>query len=229
MALTLVVAKTAISSDGGTITIEDQTGSGATGYGGSNPARSALFLKLYVTLKKSTGDEQITVDSYNEQTVTTWSVAITEDGYYEIYMFAAPAFNGATAYTTAYVVYDSGTDKFYSSVEGGTHATITDTLYWTPVTDVSQLKAAIAAGQATAYYDVYEYIELYNSRVSKARAYIAEDCCSENASCGTSLYQKIRNLIDGAAINEAITAYAKAQTIVEQVQSLSEQIDPSEE
>lgn len=236
MANILKVEKESISADGLTLTIGDNTGNydvttNPGGYGAPNDVRSDLYLKLFVTLKKTSGDEQITVSAYNENTADTWTVGITEDGYYEIYLYACKVWSAVITYAANQVVYYASTDKFYYSIAGGNLNNLpTDTGDWTEVTDVSQLKAAIATSQANTYADVYEYIELYNSRVIKARAYYQEDgSCGKCGSCGTSLYQKIRNLVDGAAINEALTAYARAQVQVEEIQALAQEVENNEE
>jgi hypothetical protein len=230
MALELLVEKDSISADCGTIVYKDNTGSydvttNPTGYGAPNETRANLYIKFFLTLKKTVGDEQITLPTYISNTVTQWSVTVTEDGYYEAYMFATIAYAGGTTYGLSHVIYDIATDTFYKSLSAGnTGNAVTDATWWEAVTDVDELKAAITASQPDAYADVYEHIELCNSRICKTKAYIQEDdSCS--CVCGTSRYAKIRDLIDGADINGSITAFAKAQSIVEEIQGQCDCVD----
>lgn len=230
MALVLKIEKSSISSDCLTIVYSDNTGSynvttNPSGYGAPNPARNTLYLKLFLTLKKTVGDEQITVPAYNENTVTQWSLTLSEDGYYEAYMFAALAYAGGTTYALADIVYDAGTDLFYKSLSAGNIGNaVTNATFWTAVTEVDELKAAIAASTTVGYAAVKEHIELCNSRICKTKAYLKEDGCDPCA-MGNTRYNKIRNLIDGADINGSITAYSKAQVIVEEIQGQCDCID----
>lgn len=229
MALVLKIEKDSISSDCLTIVYKDNTGNynastNVGGYGAPNETRANLYLKLFLTLKKTVGDEQITVAAYNENTVTQWSITLSEDGYYEAYMFGALAYAGGTTYALADVVYSAAQDAFYKSLSAGNVGNaVTNATFWTAVTDVDELKAAIAASTTVGYADVYEHIELCNSRICKTKAYLKEDGCDENP--GTIRYNKIRNLIDGADINGSISAFAKAQAVVEEIQGQCDCID----
>lgn len=237
MALTLVVTKSTISSDCGTLTIIDNTGdydasSNTGGYGSPNETRANLYLKLFLTLKKSDGDEAISIDAYNENTAASWAITITEDGYYEAYLFGCLAWSSGTTFSLNEVTYSSATDKFYYSLQNSnTNNAVTDTDWWAEVTDVSSLKAAIAASQSDAYADVYEWIETCNSRVCKARAYLSKDCgCSDNTGgceCNEK-FDQVRYLIDGVDIHSALGTYAKGQTIIETIQGLCNCIEDSD-
>ena len=97
--IVLKVEKGSISADCLTLTIDDNTGvydagTNTGGYGSPNDERNTLYLKLLVTLKKTAGDEVITVDAYNDLTVTTWDVTIAEDGRYELFLFACLIYAG---------------------------------------------------------------------------------------------------------------------------------------
>ena len=229
MALILKVEKDSISSDCTTIIYKDNTGNyditnNTGGYGAPNETRANLYLKFFLTLKKTIGDEQITIPSYNENTVTQWNVSLVEDGYYEAYLFASQAYLVGTTYALADIVFDTVTDTFYKSLlVGNIGNAVTNATYWKAVTEVDELKAAINAPTAVGYADFYEHIELCNSRICKTKAYLKEDGCDENPS--TIRYNKIRNLIDGADINGSITAFSKAQAIIEEIQGQCDCID----
>ena len=229
MALEILTEKDNISSDCGTILYKDNTGAydvttNPTGYGAPNATRASLYLKFFLTLKTTSGDEQITVPAYNANSVTQWSIPLTQDGYYEAYVFGTLVYAGGTTYALGSVIYHVGTNEFYKSLTAGNLGNaVTDVAFWAPVTEVDELKAAIAATQPNAYADVYEHIELCNSRVCKTKAYLKEENCE--CTPGASKYNKIRNLIDGADINGSIAAYARAQAIVEEIQGQCNCID----
>ncbi len=237
MALVLVVAKSSISSDCGTLTIVDNTGNynastNPTGYGAPNETRANLFLKLWLTLKKTDGDEWITIAAYNENTASSWEITITEDGYYEAYLFGCLAWSSGTTYAINHITYSSSTDIFYKSLQNSnTNHAVTNTDWWTPVTDVAELKAAVAASQANVYADVHEWIEMCNSQVCKARAYLKKECkCKGGKGCNCNqTFDEIRYLLDGAVIHNALATYTKGQAIIEAIQNKCNCIEDTDE
>src|SRR5690242_17243031 len=122
MALEISVAKASISKDCTTLTITDTTGSydavtNLTGYGVPNEVRSNLYNKLFLTLKKSTGDEPISIDAYDENTKSSWEIIINEDGWYEAYLFGCLVWGSGITYQLGYISYDLATDSYYKSLQ----------------------------------------------------------------------------------------------------------------
>lgn len=230
MALTLVVQKKSISSDCGTLTIEDATGSydvtdNPGGYGAPNETRANLYLKLIVTLKKTTGDETITVDAYDENTVTEWAITITEDGRYESFLFACLAWGSGITYELNYITYDASTDKYYKSLQNSNlNNAVTDPLWWEETEDIDDFIAAIDASQPDIYSDTENIIELCNSVVCKNRALTSVACCC-NDECTLQSYEKLRMLLEAAQIRDAQGSYNQAQEIIERIQTVCEDID----
>lgn len=229
MALKLKIQKDSITSDCKTVAISDATGSynvttNPEGYGAPNEARSNLYLKLMVHLRKSTGREIISVAAYNENTVSNWSVTISEDGWYELYLFGCKAWGSGITYQTGYITYDLSTDKFYRSLQNSNinHA-VTDASWWAEATDIDHFTAAITAGQPDIYDDTDSFVELCVSRKCKAKAFLKAgcDCCDE---CKLQEYEKIRLKIETAEILEADSNFAEAQRIVESLQAICENL-----
>lgn len=238
MALEIKVQKTSITSNCKTFTIDDVTGTydaitNPGGYGAPNPERSDLYLALVVTLKKSDGDELITVPSYTPNTVTTWSVAVTEDGWYEIYLCAAYEYDSNLTYIENAVVYYPSTNSFYYSVVDNNYDnSVMNDAYWKLVTTSLQLSTAAEITQQeiddsgndnqVVYGGQANIIELCNSRVCAARRLMEEGCgcdCDDcDHCCSNKMYNRIRNRIEAAEINESAGSFSKGQVIVESLQ-----------
>lgn len=233
MSLIPVIVKTAISADCSTLTVTDNTGNynvstNPGGYGSPNEARANLYIKLIVTIKKTVGDELITVPAYNENTVTSWSITLTEDGYYEVYSFLCKAWNALVTYAAGYIAYDVSTDTFYKSLQAANlnHA-VGDNPWWTPCkTPAAEYKVAIALSQPDTYSDVDEFIELCNGVICRAKANVIAYDTDRTGSCGCGdKFREIDFLIKTARINAADSAYSKAQEVVENLQRTCNCID----
>lgn len=230
MALELVVAKDSITSDCTTVTIVDSTGNynnpdNLTGYGTPNEERSNLYLKLLVTLKKSTGDERIDVPAYNENTAASWQVTITEGGYYELFLFGCLAWDTGTTFALNYITYDTGQDKFYKSLQAGnTNNVVTDTDWWEEATEVEDFLAAVNLSQPDTYYDITSYIEYCQAVVCKNEAILLEADCSCVDKCIVKDYEKLRTYIEAAQIKEGSDDYTGAQVIMERVQEICDNL-----
>lgn len=237
MALVVVWEKDSISTDCGTLTYDDVTGnysaSNLTGYGAPNPARSVLYQKIIVALEKTTGRELMTLPSYTANTVSTIDVDITEDGNYNLYVFATYAWEPATARVVGNVVFFLNDSKWYRCIQAYTPTAPlysdtkipgVDTAYWTQIAadaDVDYFIAAIDSGQVDAYYSNTNHIELCASNKCFAKAVKkAVGCaCASGCAC-TEDYEKIRAKIEGAQVYEAEGSYSSAQEIVENLQDV---------
>lgn len=231
MALELKISKSSITSNCATLTIADTTGNysatNTSGYGAPNEARANLYNKLFVTLKKSTGDVVIAIDAYDENTASSWTVDISEDGWYELYLFGCLAWGSGITYETDYITYDAATDTYYKSLQdSNTNNAVTDPAWWEAVDEVADFKAAIALDQPDTYAGFDDFVEKCNSTVCRARAW-AQDSAKERStnSCCNGAYNEIDYQLAGAEINEAAEAFSKAQVNIETIQSLCGCID----
>lgn len=228
--LELQVEKTSISSDCETMVVTDVTGAynvttNPGGYGTPNEARANLYLKLIVSLRKSTGRETIDVPAYNENTASTWSITITEDGWYELYLFGCLVWSNAITYATSYITYDVATDKFYKSIQAGNlnHA-VTDDEWWEEATEVEAFQAAIDLGQDDIYAVTENTVEVCRSRKCEGKMLLKANCDSCNE-CSLKDYEKVRMKLEGIVYQEAQGNFTEAQEIVENVQTICEDID----
>lgn len=229
MALELDVQKSTITSDCATMSIVDNTGDydpvdNPTGYGSPNDARADLYLKFIATLKKTDGDEPITVPDYDPNTTNSWSIAIEEDGWYELFLFACKIYNAGTTYLADYVVYDAVTEKFYYSLQNSnTGNAVTDASWWEEATEVDHFMGAINASQTSVYYDTDNPIETCLTTKCYAKAVLADGCdCLDP--CTMKVSEKIRYKLEAAQINGDIQNYSKAQEIIEQLSVICEDI-----
>lgn len=225
MALILSATKTSITTDCGTIVVTDSTGTydvttNPNGYGAPNETRANLYLKVCLSLRKSTGREDITIDDYNDNTASTWSITVTEDGWYEIYFFACKAWSGATTYQLNYVIYDASTDLYYKSLQASNlNNAVTDTDWWESTNDVEDFTAAIIASQPDAYETTTNFVEQCNTRKCEANMLLKAkcDCCDSNQ---LQEYEKVRMKMEAVAIHEADDNFTEAQEIVENLQDI---------
>lgn len=230
MSLVLVVTKTSISADGNTMVVTDSTGNynvttNPTGYGNPNETRANLYLKLIVNLVKSTGRNLITVPAYNENTASTWSITISEDGWYEIYMFGCKIYSGATTYGLGEITYDSSSDKFYKSLQAANlNNAVTDAAWWLATEDVEDFTAAVADGQADVYEATANTVQVYRSQLCEAQALKKANCDSCD-NCQLKDYEKIRMKIEAAGIEEALGNFSEAQEIVETLENICTTLD----
>lgn len=233
MALELKIEKGSISSDCKTLTIDDNTGNyDATdnpgGYGAPNEVRANLYHKLFVTLKKTTGDTDVTVAAYNENTASQWTVTITEDGRYELFLFSTLAWASGTTYGLDHIAYDATTDKFYKSIQAANlNNVVTDAAWWEEATLASEFVAALDDSQPDTYSDIENVIELCRSKNCKARAVLNAGCgCIDECTLGE--YRKIELMIASAEVNEALLNFEKAQRLVEELQVFCDNVDETD-
>ena len=233
MALVLSIGEKSISADCKTLTVKDLTGNydvttNTGGYGTPNPARSTLYLKLLVTLKKTIGDEPQTVVAYDENIATEWAITIAEDGRYELFLFACDIYAAGTTYELNYIIYDLATDKFYYSVQGTNLGNaVTNIAWWLPATTTTQFIAAIDSAQATVYSDTYNDMVLCNSIICRNNKLLSElDCnCGINDESLVKVSTRLTNYINGVAIRNAEASYDKAQELIERLQDICTDVD----
>lgn len=222
--------KSSISSDCVTMVITDSTGNysatNLTGYGAPNTARSSLYLKLLVILKKSTGDEYPSIAAVNENTVASWTVTVTNDGVYELYLFACSAWSSTPIYGIGSVVYTVAQDKFYYSIQANNnnHA-VTDAAWWLEATLKSHFTPAFTVVETEAigvYYSASTNI-LEKCRVTQclADAMVEEQCGCECDPCAFSKYEKVKRKIEAADIFFTnIVDTASAQKMIEDLEKI---------
>ena len=231
MALTLVLTKTSISSNCATQVWTDSTGdyhvtTNPTGYGSPNAARSTLYLFFSLSLRKSTGREDITVAAYNNLTASTWSMTITEDGWYEGYIFACPIYAAGTAYALNEITYDLTTDKYYKSLQAANLAhAVTDTAWWLTTNDVEDFNTAVLLPQSGVYEITKNILEQCRSNKCLGQMQLKETCsCNDNAS-GIPEYEKVRLKIEAALYNSSDGNWTEAQEVMEDLNYVCEALE----
>lgn len=228
MALQIQVTKSSTSSDCTTLIIQDSTGNynaltNPGGYGVPNPIRANIGLKLFVTLKKTTGDIPIAISTYNEITVSQWSVTITEDGHYELFLVACDFYSNLTTYASGDIIYDSATDKFYISLQNSnTGYSLADTAWWREDPTIDEFDDA----NNIISKDVEDIVELCNSRVCRAQLALDVVCnCNCEDKTKFQLYDRLSVLYDAAVYAEGFGMFSDAQKHVEEIQKICSDFD----
>ena len=230
MALVLAIERTSITADCGTVVNTDTTGNynvttNPTGYGAPNETRANLYIKFLVNLRKTSGREPITIAAYNDNTVTSWSYAITEDGWYEQYVFACLVWSAVITYAAGEIAYNVATDLYYKSlVAGNLNNAVTNAAFWKATEDVLDFAAAVALAQADVYEFTLNSLEVCRSRKCEGDMLVKAlcDCCDE---CTLQEYEKVRMKLEAITYNEALGNYTEAQEILENVQRICETLE----
>ncbi len=234
MALALQLSKTSISSDCATLVFSDTTGNysasppiNLTGYGTPNAARADLYMLVLVNLRSNSGTDRqpIIVPAYDFNTASTWTVTLSQDGWYEIYAFSTVIYAGGTTYQLGYMTYDLATNLFYKSIQNNNigHA-VTDAAWWTSIFTIEDLINAVAIVQPNTYEVTLNDVEVCRSVKCKAKALFQ---AAEEISCSDSeddhninMYEKIRLLVEAAEVAAALSIYDDAQEFIEDISKL---------
>ncbi len=230
MGLIIELAKTSISSDCATLVFSDVTppynaSTAPNGYGTPNPDRSDLYMMILVNLRANSGRQPILVPAYNFNTASTWTVTLSQDGWYEIYAFSTIVYAGGTTYLTGYVTYDISSNKFYKSLQDGNigHA-VTDPVWWVATTDINDFINAIDLVQPNTYTTTLNDVELCRSVKCKAKALFQaaeeDDCSSPDNDCTLQNYEKIRLRVEAAEVAAALSNYADSEEFIEDITKL---------
>lgn len=231
MGLVLQLVKTSISADCNTLVISDSTGVynvsiNPGGYGAPNPARNTLYMILFCNLRDSSGNRTpVTIPSYNYNTVTSWTITLSQDGWYELYAFSTIVWAGGTTYAQGNIVFDVASNSFYvSQVSSNTGNAVTNVAYWLPTTNILDFIAATAASQANAYDVTLNDVELCRSVKCKANALfqaVEQDDMSINTNdCTIQPYEKIRLRVEAALVANAEFIYSDAAEFIDDLNTL---------
>lgn len=230
MALQLVLSKTSISSDCNTLVFSDTTGNynvstNPGGYGSPNPNRSDLYMMILVNLRPNTGRIPILVPAYNFNTASTWTVTLSQDGWYEIYAFSTVIYASGTTYQLGYITYDLSTNVFYKSLQNNNIGhSVTDTAWWIPTTDTEDFIAAAALVQPNTYQTTLNDVELCRSVKCKSKALFqaAEEKSSADPQedHNIDMYEKIRLRVEAAQVAASLSIFDDAEEFIEDITKL---------
>ncbi len=230
MALQQVFEKTSISSNCNTLVFSDVTGDydptfDPHGYGAPNATRASLYMQVFVNLRLNSGRQPIDVPTYDKNVASTWTVTLSQDGWYEIYAFSSPVYDAGTTYATDYITYDLSSDAYYISLQDGNIGNdVSDTAYWKVTTDIEDFINAGIISQPGIYDVTLNDVELCRSVKCKGLALFqaAEQCdCDDNdGDCVIQPYEKIRLRVEAAQVAAALENYTDAQEFIDDITRL---------
>jgi hypothetical protein len=183
--------------------------------------RDKLAIKLFVLLQKTTGYETIEVPEYTPSTAASWTITLSEDGYYLIYSVIAPIHVTGATYVLDAIVYLESTETYYKASTASTTALPTDTDYWDPITSVEDFEEG-----TNTYEDSVDDVVICFSNICAARAnkrFVRDAKC--NLTDEKRKYEDIRDLIEGAVYAAGESNPSEAQVIIEQVQIMCTDIN----
>ncbi len=232
MALQQVLSKTSITSDCITLAFSDTTGNydvstNPTGYGTPNATRASLYMMVLVNLRSNGGSDRqpIIVPTYNFNTAATWTVTLSQDGWYEIYSFSTVIYAGGTTYQLGYITYDLASNAFYKSIQNNNigHA-VSDPAWWVATVDINDFINAISLVQPNTYTATLNDVELCRSVKCKAMALFQaaeeDDCSTPDNDCVLQTYEKIRLRVESALVAAAEFNYADSEVFIEDITKL---------
>ncbi len=230
MALIQEFEKTSISSNCNTLVFSDVTPqynitTAPNGYGPPNATRASLYMQVFVNLRLSSGRQPIDVPTYDKNTASTWTVTLSQDGWYEIYAFSCPLYDAGTTYETDYITYDLSSDAYYISLQdSNTGNAVSDTDWWEVVTDIEDFINAGIISQPGIYDVTLNDVELCRSVKCKGLALFqaAEqcDCDEDDGDCVIQPYEKIRLRVEAAEVAAALENYTDAQEFIDDISRL---------
>lgn len=121
----------------------------STSYGGVNPPRTSVAVEIRaVKIDTSQNETSLTVESYDPETVQSFTVNNTVDGWQRFYCSIIDDYDGVTIYNQYDVVYYPTTGLYYRSISSTPFSGIlpTVTANWNPVT-YDQIVAALGTDE----------------------------------------------------------------------------------
>ncbi len=215
MALTANINRTATSLTSSVFTDE-------TTYGGANPDRNEVA--LYFTGYKVDEDQvetALTVDSFDPETVTEFTVTNGVDGYHKYYVVIVDNYDAAVEYEKYDLVWSTSLDAFYEYINDtpSTGSLVTNTNFFTPVTDPTTKIANVgtATESGNLVYQVIQKVVSFATSICylKAASKHAKEVCG-TGDCGCDsrlgrLYHKIRDLFALLAVNETTGQFIEGE------------------
>lgn len=189
MALTASLTKGTVSADGTTTVWND-----STVYGGANPLRTQVA--VFLTAKKLNEDLQETslvVTTFDPELATSFTVTNTDDGWQKLNFVIINNWDGATTYDQYDLVWDTGQNKFYEYINTTPTSgnVVTNTTYWTVVTDPTTKIANVGTAQEAdnLVYQVVQNIDDHNTAKCFGNVmikYSKEYCAPDLDSCDSN-------------------------------------------
>lgn len=215
MALTVDLDYTAEAIDG---EIYQGTYTDNTVYGGANPARADVA--VYLTSEKikadTTVDYEVTIDSYNPESATTFTFDIETDGWYKAKYVIIPDYDNGTAYVQYDAVYSGGV--VYRALAGTTGNAPPNASFWEVISTPTSLidNDGGATESANIAFQIKQDIiypfskTCYGDKTAEA----ALDCCSTCDRTEKVLdYEYIGVLVDGMDVANQRGLYSKGEKI----------------
>lgn len=187
------------------------------GFGAPNPSRNQVALLFYGLHKKTAGDIEAVVNSYNPETVSSFTLPMNKaiNGHMELYVFAPLIFNPLGSYTDGDIVYDKENplDKHLKKRVSGVWVRIEVADLVGEDAEVTTLfKNEFFVPQAKEFVD-----ELNAAQQKKLRAFIYKEC-------GKDDYEELRDRFDfaegelvAATDDFSAAAYNEAQLKIEEL------------
>lgn len=214
MALQIAVSKTAVSSTGDKLILDDTTGAYSSpdnegGYGAPNPERVDLGLLMVVTQERTTETITAELEPYAPATVTQWQVLTPEAGWYITNTYAVRLYVASTTdYAVNEVVYDVSSEQIRLITGGSTNA-------WTfTVITEAELGDAVHIYQSTVLYNTYTLVKLTNLRYKLLKKYFADPTEEK-----FNEYLEYDARLKGAEYAFGLGQYAEGQKMVENLEA----------
>lgn len=219
MALELKIQKTAVTSSGDVMTVSDTTGdydavTNPTGYGSPNQARNNMALFLTSFNKRTDGNVKLSVDTYDPEVVSEWSVSLNLDGWDETTVHGVLALETTNDLAVGELTYDFSSDelKVIDTKNGSGPWTYT-TL---PATEDDLLNDSYTVAYRTVE-DLYDLTNLNQCNNKANKKYYDTKELSDR-----DKYMEVRSSLTATEYQFALSNPSKAQEMVESLESVCE-------
>jgi hypothetical protein len=217
MALTADLNRTAVTADGTESTWADETV-----YGGAELLRNQVAVSL--TAYKVDVDQVETaleVSTFDPEDATTFTTENGADGWTKYYFVIIERWLVGTTYNQYDLVWSEDEQAFYeySNATPSAGNLVTDSTYWTVVTDPTTKIANVntASESGNLIYEVINKVLTYQTSICYIKAaskHAKETCGTPDCGCDSrlgKLFHKIRDLFNNMPLNESTGQYLEGE------------------
>jgi len=194
--LELKLSRGAIAADLSYFILEDSTGvydvtDNPGGYGTPNPERASLALYLYgYKYNKDVPDTLLTIDNVAAPTAASWTIFMSQDGYYYFKLLGFAIYDVALPYIVGDKVYYTG--SYYNAIDvvAAGQDPINNPALWEVISDLtaeSLLTDPVVFSASSDQVINYRAKQCYQTQVQLE----ALNNCTCNSTVKTRPYQKI--------------------------------------
>lgn len=228
MALELSLSVSTEAADGTSITIADDTGTydvstNEGGYGSPNEERADLRLYMLPLKKAEDGSATVLdVDNDTAESVDSWEITLTSDGWHSFGVVAANPYSGSTDYSLLNIVYEDASNEIYicKKVNGPGSTVVAPSSdptneYWGTIDsgDIDVNKILVYPST----YGLVDSVILNKIIAGRSNKYYSVQVANACVKCNSSKNKTVRTLqlfLNAAIISGCVERYAEGERAI---------------